>query len=151
MVVRPTEFWCTECRAITVWVLAGQLAAILGVSDRTIHRWHKQGQVHSRKLGKKRSGLRVFCVCSVCGQWGQGPCDGCRVKILCQGVTGHDTLVLAPPTNTTLGVFAGWHASCFAARARASSPTRIERLLPNSRTTNRFQRCQPTAFPFPPP
>jgi hypothetical protein len=96
--VRPTEFWCAECRANSFWVIAQQLARIVGVSRRTIYRWLERGRVHNRQLP---SGVRLLCVCGACGQRGRGSCDGCETKILCQGVPKCDTLVIAPPMKTT--------------------------------------------------
>ena len=90
--MRPTRFWCAECGAETVWMLADQLATILGVCHRTIYYWLERGRVHNRKLTS--AGLRLFCLCSVCGQRERGCNEGDETK-KCKGVQDCVALVLA--------------------------------------------------------
>lgn len=93
MAMRPTTFWCTECGAETIWALADQLAAILGVCPRTVYHWLEKGRVHSRRLAK--SGLRLYCLCSVCGHPEGSPGDGGEAKFVCKGLQQCAMLSLA--------------------------------------------------------
>jgi hypothetical protein len=81
--VLALDFWCTDCAANTIWLGVGQLSGVHGVCRATVNNWIRLRRVHTRK---SPGGVRLVCLCSVCGQHGRGSCAGCKARFLSKGV-----------------------------------------------------------------